>query len=164
MPVRGRVLGPECLSAILGPDAPPPDASPARRKPSLVLSGAGFVLALAATILPWSRFGLGSGPFGAWGWTLRWSLLSACASAVGLALWLFLNAVRLHPSRRAASVFRVLAALTVAGAILSLVNPPPFVTPAAGPWAAIAAGLLAFAGTFKTRPVLAEHSAQALRS
>ena len=160
VPVRGRVLGPECLSAILGPDAPQADPAPARRRPSLVLSGMGFALALAATALPWSRFGPGSGPLGAWGATLRWSLLSAVAAALGLGLWAGLNAVRLQPSRSAAAVFRVLAVAIAAGAALTLLNPPPFVTPSAGPWAALGAAVVAFAGTYRTRPVLVERASE----
>ncbi len=51
-----------------GDEAPPPSA-PDRPPVDVArwVTIAGFALAVAATLLPWSRFGTGSEPFGAWG-------------------------------------------------------------------------------------------------
>jgi hypothetical protein len=61
IPVRGRVLGTECLATALGPEAPVPvvhEPRPGATPRAVAL--AGFAAAAAATVLPWSRFGTGS--------------------------------------------------------------------------------------------------------
>jgi len=99
-PVRGRLIGPECLSTVL---VEPP---PSRLIPFPIPRGgdrvaaAGFALALLSSILPWSR-GLVSGPFSAWAW--HWSL-AACALAVaGLAVSIMAWRRPQHPVRETAA-------------------------------------------------------------
>src|SRR5439155_22321755 len=68
VPVRGEVLGPECLAEVIGRDTPAPHAVPTRpRTVSFDVVGIMFLATVAATVLPWTRFGVASGLFGAWG-------------------------------------------------------------------------------------------------
>src|SRR5467141_1795536 len=87
VPVRGRVIGPECLSKVLV-DAPPLPHLPA---PVPVagsrLALAGFAMLVVASVFPWSRFGDSSRYFGAW--TPHWSLVAVVAGVLGLLLLLF---------------------------------------------------------------------------
>lgn len=150
IPVRGQVLGAECLAAVLGPDGPPEEpAAPARpRQPGLTLAGAGFALAVAASLLPWTRFGQGSGLFGAWGISpFRWSSLAALAGALGLALWVGARLTSRIPERTLARLLSAMAALAGLGSLLHLLHPPPFTHPWLGPWVALAAATAALAGS-----------------
>ena len=152
VPVRGRVLGTECLAEAIGSDAPQAGPAPEpRRDLRATLIGAAFAVAVFATALPWSRFGEGSGPFGAWGRSRKWSVVAAVAALLGLAAWAWLR--RLPPGRRSAwDVALVwLAALTSLGALLAIVNPPPFTHAWLGPWLALAAGLVALAASLPSR-------------
>lgn len=147
IPVRGRTLGVECLATALGPDAPTPPV--AEREPAAAarsVARLAFVLAIAATVLPWSRFGAGSEPFGAWSTSLRWSMLAAVASVAGLVLSV---AHRFVPALgRAWDMASVVAGITVAtGSILAATRPPAFTSPWLGPWAALGAGILAAAAS-----------------
>jgi hypothetical protein len=144
IPVRGRVLGVECLPDDAGPageDAAPPE----RSRRAAALAGLGSLAALATTAFPWTRFGTGSGAFGAWG-TGRWSLLAAVASVAGLLAWAVARMRSGAPERAAGLVLAVTALGVVAGAGLAIVNGPPFTKPAATPWLCLAAGCLALAG------------------
>src|SRR6266545_1863923 len=66
VPVRGRVLGVECLEAALGPGLPA-EVLPARERWTVpwTIVGLAFAVAVGATLLPWTRFGEGSHPLGA---------------------------------------------------------------------------------------------------
>src|SRR5437879_3371574 len=68
VPVRGEVYGPECLAEVLGPDgATAATALPAPPRNLLFdLTGLGLVVAVVASLLPWTRFGQPSGVFGGW--------------------------------------------------------------------------------------------------
>jgi hypothetical protein len=148
VPVRGRVLGPECLSEVLGDDIPA--ATPARpwrrsRAPVDRMIGASLAVAVVATLFPWTRFSTGSGFAGAWALQVRWSTLTACAAVIGLALWLTLGR-RPQVARTAAIVCGTLVAV---GSLLAALNPPPFTKPALAPWISLGAGAVAAAlGTF----------------
>lgn len=146
-PVRGRVLGAECLADALGPDSPPPDPPPGRARPSVgeVLAGAAFALAVAATFLPWTRFGEGSGLFGAWGRSFRWSMVAAVAAVLGLAVWLLQRALHRPPGRLRTAVQTPLAVLVTVGAALAIVRPPSFTHAWIGPWLALVSGAVALA-------------------
>ena len=64
VPVRGRVLGAECLPEVLGSDLPatePPRPWRSLRSPVDRVIGAAFAVAALATLLPWTRFSTGSG-------------------------------------------------------------------------------------------------------
>lgn len=152
-PVRGRVLGAECLTAALGPYVVPEDAVRTRKpsSPFGALTGIAFALAVAATILPWSRFGVGSEAFGAWGGAVRWSILSGSAAVAGLALWLALRALQPAPRRWMRIALGFLGGLSAAGALLAIVRPPPFTRTWVGAWVALGAGALASAAALASR-------------
>jgi hypothetical protein len=132
---------------VLGPDAP---AGPAveRRAPGdveFLVAGLGFLVCVAATIVPWTNSLTSShvrGYFGSWETSpVSWALLAAAASAVGLVGWLL---VRFRPSLRGVPALVLLAlaaATTWAGALLFLIDPPFATHPFLGPWltAAVAA-------------------------
>src|SRR5438067_2095377 len=83
--VRGQVFGCECLAEVLGPDVVAPTPVPPKsRDIPLALATASVLASLAATFLPWARFGVGAGLSGAWGFKpLRWSSLAAFGAASG---------------------------------------------------------------------------------
>jgi hypothetical protein len=142
VPVRGRVLGPECLSEIIGDDIPPaPPPRPWRRLRSPIdrVVGAALAVAVLATLFPWTRFSTGSGFAGAWALEVRWSLLTACAAVIGLGLWLALG----RRPQVARTVAIVAGTIVAVGSLLSALNPPPFTKPALAPWIALSAGAVA---------------------
>jgi hypothetical protein len=155
VPVRGRVLGSECLAAELGPDAPAaklPERDPAAGARRLVQ--AAFGAAVVATILPWSRFGTGSAAFGAWPAAPRWSTAAAAAALVGLGLsltgrWWRGSAEALDLATAVAGVLLVVAS------VLAIARPPAFTAPWLGPWVALAAGAVA-----ATASLVARHRAR----
>jgi hypothetical protein len=143
-PVRGRAFGSECLSSVLGPDAPTPvERDEVRPDRAIrVVTALAFGVAVVATALPWSRFGPGSGVFGAWTRAGHWSLLAAAAAGAGLVLAIV--ALR----RTGASSKRDLACAVLGGSIvvasaLSVMFPPAFSSPWLGPWVALMSGLIA---------------------
>ena len=145
VPVRGRVLGQECLSSVLGEDAAVPDAPPApRRVGAGWLVGLGFLVAVVGSALPWTRFSVGSGLLGGWGFSPpRWSLLASGAALLGLACWAAWTFRGPRPGRWMRLVLAAMAILVAAGAVLHILHPPPFTHPAVGPWVALAGGVIA---------------------
>ncbi len=148
IPVRGRTLGAECLATALGPDVPVPKLL--AREPGAAartIARAAFGLAVVATILPWSRFGAGSEPFGAWTTRPRWSMVVAGLSVAGLLLSL---ARRWSRSRASAwDVASVVGGGMIAvGSVLALTRPPAFTSPWLGPWVSLAAGIAAGMASF----------------
>lgn len=150
VPVRGRVLGTECLSEVLGDDTPtstPPRTWRHNRSPIDRLTGAFLTVAVFLTLLPWTRFSTGSGFAGAWATDLRWSMLAACGAVLTLVAWLGLE--------RRATVARGVAilgsAVIASGSLLAALNPPPFTKPALAPWIALATGLVAAAAAIRAR-------------
>jgi hypothetical protein len=138
--VRGRLIGPECLGAVLG--EPPPGTAPAApgRPRGTLLGISGFAGIVLLTILPWSRFGDSSHPFGAW--SRHWSLLALLAALAGLGL--ALAASRLPALRTVEPVAAVmLAIVAVAAAVLHAIHPPPLSVATPVPWLAGALGCLA---------------------
>jgi len=149
--VRGRVLGPECLEAAIGPDPSLPEIperDPAR--PARIAAAVAFAAAVVATALPWSRFGAGSEAFGAWSDTPAWSMVAAAAAVFGL----IVSLVGVF-TRRAAAVRDVVAAVVglaiVAAGVLALVRPRPFTSPWLGPWVALGAGVAATTAAMAAR-------------
>ena len=139
VPVRGVVLGPECLPAEVAAEVGPAAIAGPPIAPRWVGAGAALLLLVASTLFPWTRFGVASGWFGAWGSPLRWSTLTAVAGSIAFAIWI----ARRRPGR---GVMRSVAALAMAaagGALLSVLSPPPFTTASAAPWVALAGGLAA---------------------
>jgi len=155
IPVRGRVLGPECLPEVLGDETPVTPARPWLRRqtrsiPERAIGGL-LALALLGTLLPWTRFGTGSGFAGGWAVDRRWSMLAAGAAVVSLGLWVW--------SARRPVLARIAAltggALILTGSVLSIANPPPFTKPALAPWlaAVAAAGAIGVGALMRTRPI-----------
>ncbi|MEP6973336.1 MAG: hypothetical protein ABI869_04225 [Actinomycetota bacterium] len=148
VPVRGRVLGTECLSEVLGEDTPtstPPRTWRRMRPPIDRAIGAFLAAGVLVTFLPWTRFSTGSGFAGAWAIDARWSMLAACGAALTFGAWFGLG--------RRATVARTAAmlggAVIAAGSLLAGLNPPPFTKPALAPWIALAGGVgAAVAGVY----------------
>jgi len=143
-PVRGENFGSECLADVLGPDAAdttdPKTPRPDRAVRWLAL--AAFGLAVLATALPWSRFGPGSGAFGAWTRSGHWSLVAALAAIGGLVI----TGARLRSRLRDPGwdvAIAGLGALVVVAALLSVLLPPAFSRPWLGPWFAVVFGTVA---------------------
>jgi H+/Cl- antiporter ClcA len=139
VPVRGTVLGPECLPPDIATEA---RADGVRRAPMPVwwrMTGAAVVILVSATAFPWTRFGTASGWFGAWGTPLRWSTVTAVASVLALLVWL----VRRRPGGWGGWAVAGLSVAAALGAELAVLNPPPFTRASLAPWVAIVAGVAA---------------------
>jgi hypothetical protein len=139
VPVRGRVLGSECLADVLGDDlAVSTTPGPWRRMRSTPdrLTGAFLAVAALATLLPWTRFSTGSGFAGGWAFDLRWSMLAAGGATTGLGVWL--RAADRPSVARIAAI--VCGAAVSAGSLFAILNPPPFTKPALAPWIALVSG------------------------
>ena len=131
---------------MLGPDsATAPTAVPLRsHNPLFDLAGLGLLVAVVGSILPWTRFGQPSGIFGGWGVDpQRWSSLATYASLVGWILWAVWRARQREPSRTHSTILLVVSLATAAGAILHILNPPPFTHAWLGPWVSIGGAALA---------------------
>ena len=129
VPVRGQVFGPECLAQVLGPDGaigprPVPDRP---RNLALDLVGIALLGAVLGSVLPWTRFGDPSGTFGGWGiYPQRWSSLASYSALAGLGVWTWMKLRRRNATPRTAVVLLVATVAVVAGAVLHVLNPPPF--------------------------------------
>jgi len=159
VPVRGLVMGVECLSEVLGEEVIVTASLPAWRRRAIrsrADAGVGALIAVAAmaTLLPWTRFGTGSGFGGAWALDQRWSIVAACAGVAGLVAWLLLGR---HPA--AARIAAIASGSIVAvGSALAILNPPPFTKPALAPWIALLAGAgAAVVGLFPRARPMAPH-------
>jgi hypothetical protein len=147
-PVRGETYGSECLSTVLGSDAPPA-VEPREVRPDRGIRAfalAAFGAAVIATTLPWSRFGPGSGAFGAWTRAGRWSLLAAAAAVAGLIVAI-VSLRRTEADRPRDLACAILGASVALASTLSVLYPPAFSRPWLGPWVAIVSGLLACGAT-----------------
>jgi hypothetical protein len=134
----------ECLPEDVGAGE---DDAPPRRPPMSrwwMAAGAALAILLASTALPWTRFGTGSGWFGAWRLPVRWSSLTVVAAVLATLVWV----ARRRPGRAAAATVAVLAVVAAIGAELAILNPPPFTRSSAAPWIALAAGVAAGASAF----------------
>ena len=142
MPVRGRVLGPECL-AELGDPALTTPPEPDRAVTGSWAAVAGAVVALLATAGPWTRTGAGDRLLGAWVPSLRWSMVAAVAAIALLpAAWWF----RAHGSRSSAVLVILGGTVVVSASALAIAFPPTFQTASWGPWVAAVGGTLAVTG------------------
>lgn len=156
VPVRGRVLGPECLAEALGPNAVPDEPEAAQpRNPYRALAGAAFALAVSSTVLPWSRFGEGASVFGAWRGAPRWSSLAVLAAVAGLVVWVFARRRRTAPN--ADSLLGFLGGIVAVAALMAIVHPPYATHSSFAPWMALATGLVASAAALASRR---EHARQ----
>lgn len=139
VPVRGAVLGAECLPPDVAAEALAEPAARARMPRWWAVTGGSLTALVASTFFPWTRFGLGSGWFGAWGLPLRWSTVAAVAGALALALWL----VRRRPRRGVSGIIVGLSIAAAAGAELAILNPPPFTKATFAPWVAVVSAAIA---------------------
>jgi hypothetical protein len=147
VPVRGEVVGTECLATVLPESSPAnhsPPPQPRRTIPDRVALGA-LALAAVATLLPWTQFGTGSRPFGAWGFSpLRHaSAVGPLAAAAVLALWLASRPHAPWAERYRMAIAAGLGTLVVAFSFLALVHPAPFTRGNASPFLALTGGLVA---------------------
>lgn len=97
-------------------------------------------MCVVATALPWSRFGPGSGAFGAWRGDARWALAAAVAATVGAAIWLAERLVG-RVWRSTTRSLPGLGALIALASGMAILDPPAFTRPWIGPWLALAGGL-----------------------
>lgn len=138
LPVRGRVLGLECVPEDLVPEPPVPEVQGPR--PSRA-AGAAIALSVLATLLPWSRFGPDAGAFGAWGGPARWALVSTAAAVIAAAIWLVARLGRIATGRTTDVVLAALGVLVVVGAALAIWHPPAFTRTWLGSWVALLGGV-----------------------
>jgi hypothetical protein len=110
--------------------------------PGAMAVTAAFAIAVLGTALPWTRFQEGSGPFGAWGLSPRWSMVAAAASACGLVASI-LAWREMRPALITA--VRISAIAVVVGSILAIARPPAFAPAWLGPWVTLAGGVAATA-------------------
>ena len=155
IPVRGEVVGSECLASVLADPPPhgPPEPAPPRRsiqdRVALVCLG----LVLLASAFPWTRFGASSSWFGAWGVSpyRHSAAIGPVALLAVAALWIASRPAAPAPERIRTAI-GVGAGLVIAVlSVLALSRPPAFTRPNVVPFLAIAAGLAAAA----SRPVMA---------
>jgi hypothetical protein len=143
VPVRGRVIGPECLAAELGDPglAAPPGAVTA--VPWSTAAVAGALLAVVATIGPWTRTGAGDRLLGAWVPSIRWSTIAAVAAValLGVAWWF-----RARGTRTGAALVVIVGAAVASGSALAIAFPPTFQEASWGPWIGSVGGAMAVAG------------------
>jgi B-box zinc finger protein len=139
VPVRGEVLGPECIGEVLGRDTvrqPAEALDPGRLG---LLGGFGLLIAAAATCIPWTWFGSGATLFGAWSLDRRWSMLAAVVSVLGLAVWF---GSRLRGAELADVVAMVAGSVVAVAAVLAVLNPPPLTHASIGPWLTTVGGVM----------------------
>ena len=143
VPVRGRVLGTECLAEELGDPALTVPADPPSPGGAWRWTLGGGVAALIATAGPWTATGAGHRVFGAWVASARWSMLAALASValVATAWWL-----RTRLSPRGSVLVGLLASVVVAASALAIAFPPTFQRASWAPWLALIGGALAVVG------------------
>jgi hypothetical protein len=143
VPVRGRVLGPECLATELGDPEISTPPEPDRAVTGSWVAFSGAVLALLATAGPWTRTGAGDRLLGAWVPSVRWSMVAAVAATTLLpAAWWF----RTHTAR-AGAILMILGGTAIAlASALAIAFPPTFQAASWGPWVAATGGAIAVAG------------------
>jgi hypothetical protein len=141
-PVRGRLIGPECLPTVL--EVP----LPARAIPAPIphagdrVALTGFVAVVVLSAFPWSR-GLVSGPFSAWArhWSLVACALALAGAVVSLLAWRRPRRPVLETAAEAG-----LAIAVGAAAILHADFPPSLSEPTSMPLLATVAAGVALGG------------------
>jgi hypothetical protein len=143
VPVRGRVLGPECLAVELGDPALIVPPEPVASFTGSWATIAGAVMALVATIGPWTRTGAGDRLLGAWVPSIRWSMVAAVAATILLPLaWWF----RTRGSRSSGTLVALGGLVVVSASALAIAFPPTFQVASWGPWLGAAGGAISVAG------------------
>ncbi len=147
IPVRGQVVGSECLASVL-PDPPAladPAPEPLRRSLQDRVALACLGLVVIASALPWTRFGVSSSWFGAWGISpYRHSTLVGPIAILAFLALRFTSRPAAEAGRRLRSAIAIAGGLLVTTlSLLALTRPPAFTRPSVVPFLAIAAGLVA---------------------
>ena len=140
VPVRGGVLGVECIEQVLG-TPPQPPVRPSRGAATR-LTGVGLAIAALASALPWTRTGVGDGVFGGWDSVPSWSFAASALAVASLVAWL----VGGPSARRAAASAAIGGGVLVqVSAAMATIHPPFLTRPWLGPFVAIAGSVLAIA-------------------
>ncbi|MEX2457966.1 MAG: hypothetical protein WD770_03160 [Actinomycetota bacterium] len=144
-PVRGEVLGLECLPTAL-PETPVIEqVTPPVTRRSLAdrIALAGLAAAALATALPWAQFGVGSSAFGAWGFSPpRYASAVGPAAIVGLAvLWIASRPSAPSPEGARRALRAGLGGTVVLLCLLALIRPEPFASPNLVPYVALLGAL-----------------------
>jgi hypothetical protein len=143
VPIRGRVLGPECVAEAIGEDAEPVlPASAGRGRPGMAAVGAAFAAAAVISALPWTRFAQASGALDAWRWP-EWSLLAATAACAGLALWALQWWRSTITDLAAARALAWIGAVVAIAGVLAALVPPALAKATPVPWLAAVVGAAA---------------------
>jgi hypothetical protein len=101
------------------------------------------MVAVVATIGPWTRTGAGDRLFGAWVPSVRWSMIAALAAVALLVVaWWF----RHRGTRTPAILVIVGGAAVASGSALAIAFPPTFQAASWGPWLGAVGGVVAAAG------------------
>lgn len=153
IPVRGRVLCPECTARLAGVPAPP---EPARVLPSRWVDVAVAVLfgvGLAMTVPPWDRFGTLTSVLSAWKFLEGWAVVASVALLAGTAAALAPLLWRPRWTGRASGGLRsALAALAATATAVALFGDPDFVIHTPAPYVALAVSTAAgLAGLVRVR-------------
>ena len=147
VPVRGRVIGPECLSKVLV-DAPPlPHVQDPIPPGGGRLALIGFGIVMITSVFPWSRLGDSSGYFGAW--APHWSLVAIGAALLGL-LMILVDRFRPGDPRVGTAALFLLAVVAGTAAFLHHRHPPLLAEPTIWPWFAVAGAVVAILGAITT--------------
>jgi len=153
VPVRGTIVGRECLSAVLE-DAPGPEGIPNPVRPlGGRLAVVGFGLVVLVSVLPWSRFGDSSRFLGAW--TPHWSMIAALAGVAGLTFAVVITYRPLDPWLEVA-MFASLGLLIAVASFIQHRHPPILSEATFWPWVAALGGLLAVAGAVRKADAIFE--------
>jgi len=124
VPVRGSVVGPECVAEVV-PDAPEPPIPARPRSWGRMAATVGFSITLAASVRPWAGYGDASGSMQAW--MPHWSLLALASSLAGLIAILAFRRRRADPLVEAGAIL-AFAAAALLGVVLHGWHPPPLAT------------------------------------
>jgi hypothetical protein len=114
--------------------------------------GAGFLLAVVGTVLPWSapNFSHYTGLFGGWGFSpIAWSLVAAASATLGAAAWVV--AARTATLPWLAWGLPIAGVVTMAGTILFVIWPPFATGPWLGPWITLSGSAVVLGGALSER-------------
>ena len=147
VPVRGEVIGPECLATTVPETIASAAGAPShpRRPVADRVALGGLALALLATLLPWARFGAGSRAFGAWGFSpLRHASAVGILATAGLAaLWFGSRPSGPRSPRLRGTLAAGFGALIAVFSLLAAWHPVAFTRTSPAPFLAAAGGLVA---------------------
>ncbi len=149
-PVRGRLIGVECLSAVMREVTPPAAPSPFPRRGDAV-AAVGFIAVLGLSIFPWSR-GAFSGLFAAW--SANWSLLAVAGAAAGIAAAVLAIRTNRRPGL-AGVAYAALGLVIGIAAVLHRIHPPVLSEPSLpSALALVGAGVVLAGAGIKIRDVM----------